>query len=465
MNLTSKGLLLIPLLALTACSSVWASGPTCRHTPIAVSNPGEQPSSPVAKLGRLGFVRDGDVWVQDLTLRSEQNLTHDGHSGFPRWSASGAWIGIGTQMSTAGVGGSANEQVVSMRWDGSERNVIGTGSIADVASAVWSPTGDRIAFIEADHGVVINADGSARVELANATSLAWSPDGAWLAYVKFERLQLGQDARRPFPHRVSIWRVRAHGTDEHLVLDGGVPSPDFIEVAGWSPDRAEILFWRNTGFSGSVWADGSALAAVPVGGGPPTVIVPKMLAYPDFMDWAPDSQHLALVQGSYRSTWFRKSIAVGDLGASLQKVSPDDYADLFPSWSPDGQWLAYATAPAIITDGGNDARAASSERRVALMRADGTDRHLLTNTPGLQDERPRWSRDGHTLLFTRVVGGQQAQLWLIDTDGTSPRMVADNLDVQAATGLPAAADPAWFGYYGYLHWSRMYDWWQPVGVP
>jgi len=248
MNLTSKGLLLIPLLALTACSSVWASGPTCRHTPIAVSNPGEQPSSPVAKLGRLGFVRDGDVWVQDLTLRSEQNLTHDGHSGFPRWSASGAWIGIGTQMSTAGVGGSANEQVVSMRWDGSERNVIGTGSIADVASAVWSPTGDRIAFIEADHGVVINADGSARVELANATSLAWSPDGAWLAYVKFERLQLGQDARRPFPHRVSIWRVRADGTDEHLVLDGGVPSPDFIEVAGWSPDRAEILFWRNTGF-------------------------------------------------------------------------------------------------------------------------------------------------------------------------------------------------------------------------
>ena len=96
------------------------------------------------------------------------------------------------------------------------------------------------------------------------------------------------------------------------------------------------------------------------------------------------------------------------------------------------------------------------------MHPDGTDRHLLTTTPGAQDERPRWSADGRMLLFSRVANGERPQLWLMHADGANPRLVADNLDVQALTGLAAAADPAWLGFYGYLHWNRAYDWWQPA---
>jgi hypothetical protein len=66
------------------------------------------------------------------------------------------------------------------------------------------------------------------------------------------------------------------------------------------------------------------------------------------------------------------------------------------------------------------------------------------------------------LLFSRVVNGERPQLWLMHADGADPRLVADDLDVQALTGLPAAADPAWFGFYGYLRWYRVYDWWQPA---
>jgi hypothetical protein len=47
-------------------------------------------------------------------------------------------------------------------------------------------------------------------------------------------------------------------------------------------------------------------------------------------------------------------------------------------------------------------------------------------------------------------------------DGSDLHQVADQLDVDALTGLPASVDPAWFGYYGYLRWYRGYDWWQPA---
>lgn len=177
-----------------------------------------------------------------------------------------------------------------------------------------------------------------------------------------------------------------------------------------------------------------------------------MLAHLDFLAWAQDGQKLALVDGTYRSTWYLKAIAVANLSGPLEVLSDASRADLFPAFSPDGQWIAFTSAPAIQTDGGNDAKQGSAARRIWVMEDDGSSKRQLTNDPAFRDERPLWSADSSSILFPRF-RGEQAQLWLIRGDGSEQRQVVDEM----------TPSPAPFGYYGYVDWGQLYDWWR--GVP
>jgi Tol biopolymer transport system component len=84
--------------------------------------------------GSVAFIRDGDVWVQDLTRGGPSaRLTNDGRNHSPR----------------------------------------------------WSPTGDWLAFLKEGQAWVIRPDGSAAAFLADtgewSSTLEWSPDGNALA--------------------------------------------------------------------------------------------------------------------------------------------------------------------------------------------------------------------------------------------------------------------------------------------
>lgn len=228
-------------------------------------------------------------------------------------------------------------------------------------------------------------------------------------------------------------------------------------VAGWSPSGSHLLYWTNPMFSGSGLADGSALMALPVVGGQPRELAKGMLLHRDFLSWSPSGRELVLVDGSCRSTWYRKHLAVSDLSGLAQLLSEPSRSDLFPSWSPDGRTIAYTSAPAVETDGGNEARQASWQRRIWVMQPDGSGKRQLTSDPTYRDERPVWSRDGAYILFGRMVDDRM-QLWLMRPDGLELKQVVDEM-----SPLP---DPpsGWFGYYGYLYWDRMYDWWQAGGV-
>jgi hypothetical protein len=180
----------------------------------------------------------------------------------------------------------------SARWSGwpvGHRRVLGTASRG--GDVWWAPSSDRLTFIEDGHAVVVNPNGTERLELPNANSVAWSQDGAWLASVRDELLAPRRGSQPPM-RWASIWRVRGEGTDVHLVLDGGAPSPDGTRIQFW------IVPW----ISGSFMAGGVPLEAIPVAGGPRIPIAPKMLVYPDFLAWSPNGLRLALVQGGPRST-------------------------------------------------------------------------------------------------------------------------------------------------------------------
>jgi Tol biopolymer transport system component len=85
-------------------------------------------------------------------------------------------------------------------------------------------------------------------------------------------------------------------------------------------------------------------------------------------------------------------------------------ADDGPVWSPDGQRIAFNTAPPDEP----------LESEVAIMNRDGSGRALLTDRPGF-DYGPDWSPDGSKVVFVRSEGGGELsddEIYAINADGS-----------------------------------------------
>src|SRR5262249_32814747 len=74
-------------------------------------------------------------------------------------------------------------------------------------------------------------------------------------------------------------------------------------------------------------------------------------------------------------------------GSNLRNLTNNPFFDGWPTWSPDGKRIAFA-----------------SNRRghgyqIFVMEADGSNVQLVANTEG-RATAPRWSREGKTIYFT-----------------------------------------------------------------
>src|SRR5262245_6313669 len=132
------------------------------------------------------------------------------------------------------------------------------------------------------------------------------------------------------------------------------------------------------------------------------------------VDWAPDGQHLALSVTSFgAANPAGNGIHVIDLEAGIDHqvlFGAGDWYDL--DWSPDGQRLAYVSGGTI-----------------SLINADGSGHTVLqTGTRG-RDSSPSWSPDGDWIAYTtrreHAVARRQL-LYVIRTDGSGKRLLTKN---------------------------------------
>ncbi|MGA5042215.1 prolyl oligopeptidase family serine peptidase [Streptomyces capoamus] len=112
-------------------------------------------------------------------------------------------------------------------------------------------------------------------------------------------------------------------------------------------------------------------------------------------------------------------------GVHLLDDGPDPVTEV--SWSPDGRWIAYTTAP-----GGGE------HTRVLCVRPDGSDRHVLAGAePGSSAHLGCWAHDGSAVAVTVAV----------PTAGPAPDTTAE-----AGASAPGPADghltPHWQGPAG-----------------
>jgi Tol biopolymer transport system component len=396
----------------------------------------------------LAYVHQGNVWIKGFPDGLPRQLSEGGGATDPEWSPSGQWLKF-----------LKNGTIVVVSQTGIRKELTGQQS-------AWSPQRDELAFIDQDGLCVLSFDTGEepkRVVLrasaeARISGFAWSPDSIMFA-VSIVR---PDPAGRPEFRSGHLWRV---GADELQPQEIFTPKGrDGITPMGWSSDGQYILAQIGP-FSASVAADGLALVSIPLSGGPPRNLAAAVLVHPGFVSLTRQSREILAVSGGGRETWTGKRLMLIDPAtAKVTELTGENSA----SWSPEGNRIAYvaspdnkesqhlAVVPVIETDGrvsrrsappgGDEPRTTVQQRRIWII-DEGGNRRQLTFDPRYRDEYPVWSSEGQSILFVRIDKQNKTSVWSVAVANGALDKILDDID-----GIKPEND--WFGYYGYIDWSK-----------
>ena len=283
-----------------------------------------------------------------------------------------------------------------------------------LADPSWSPTGDRVAYAHASGANWVSAgtelriarvDGSGRSTVVSlpgtvVSSTRWSPDGKRLAFVLYT----------PVPVGSVTWGVGSRWDIYVVDVDGSGLRPlapiHPIEASSldWSPDGEQLAFVSDAGGLPAVYTIAADDPGLPVRVSP----VDLAARHPR---WSPDGARIAFTgsptlqftTGTAPQIWTVRSDGSGAHALRARTWEP-------PTWSPDGQWLAYAC----------------SDDRCGLniIRLDNAAGRTLTNREAFW---PVWSRRGQIAFASDGATDRCCvrTLWVINRDGSGERKVTD----------------------------------------
>jgi len=275
-----------------------------------------------------------------------------------------------------------------------------------------SPEGDWVAYTvsSADtaedqnhHAVWMTSwDGTRTVRLTNSkqgeSAPSWSPDGRWLAFL----------SSRDDEH-TQLWLLDRRGGEGRKVTTLQSDVDDYV----WAPDGHRV-----------------ALVAED-----PDTAKPKTPA-PIVIDRFQFKQD----ESGYLSKRRRHLYVVDIETGKATLLTPGDYDDLLPAWSPDGKSLAFVSKRRPDADRDNN-------WDVYVMEAvPGATPRQLTTFEGPDDDpdyesRPAWSPDGRSIAYLqggplKLIYYAVQKLAVVPAGGGAPRILTATLD-------RSVASPAW----------------------
>ena len=283
-------------------------------------------------------------------------------------SPNGKIVYVSDQAGDPGV-----NDIYTMDADGKHETRLTTNPADDYAP-VWSPQGDRIAFVSNRRGpggeiYLMDADGNNQLPLRTggvrvSTSWMtpkWSPDGTRLAYADGDDIYVIEVATPDSPAGAVNVSAGKALTSKDLEAD-------------WSPDGLRLVVRNDLGGPGN-----TDLYVVSVAG----IIQRTQLTSGSGLDsnprWSPDGTLIAYVADRSGTGIY----VVSSNGGAEQKVSDVSITLTAPAWSPDSLHLAYA----------------GINGSVYTVERGGTNPATLADATGTASSGPFWSPDGQKVAF------------------------------------------------------------------
>jgi serine/threonine protein kinase len=302
-------------------------------------------------------------------------------------------------------------------------------------SPVWNPVATTIAFLRTLAGerfariltisVLGGAETDLGVERALGTGrLAWNPNGRTLAFTGLDDKEQSAIFELSFAdHKIRQRSFPAYGQSDCCPqYDPRGDRLAFrrneveIVVTGKGGEGVRALPVR-VSWPGLTWtADGRSLAyswfgkiaEVNVQSG--SITTPAEALGSDISDITIRGSRTALVRWTFEHSIWKLDLRAGEENRAGVQLIASTMREDTPQFSPDGQWIAFASERSGSTD-------------IWIGRSDGSDLRRLTYLEG-HAGTPRWSPDGKWIVFDLRPPSSKPDIWLVRVAGGETRQLA-----------------------------------------
>ena len=441
------------------------------------------PAQTTSPEGKIGYVKDDDIWVMDADGTNQTNLTNtpDINERDPAWSPDG------TKIAFTGPGGfnednsGGLEDIYVMDADPSTDDAT---SLTNTPNSLeyqpsWAPSGTQLAFVREVRGQVISEQSDIFVMDANgqnATNLTqtdanehapdWSPDGTKIAFAGVRKPTATATAcptatasatatatATACPEQpTAAWKILTMDPDgQNEVILTGDEFHAFDDAPDWSPDSTKIVFMKQCQ---GVCSDAWEIWGVNRDGSGDTNLTPNDLSEEDRQvaqhtgpSWSPDGSEITFTRTRPSVEGGQSDIYAMPAPATLPPPATGESASTTTMEQGEGV-MAFAETTLVrplTTDG------LSSEPDWAEIPADTDPPEVMSTSPANTETRIA-SGVNVTATFTEAmdaiaddgdpstINGTTFKLVRLNADGTTTRVTAAVRYV--ATTKKAILDPA-----------------------